>query len=113
MTFREAERQVLGLDHCQVGAMVAKNWHFPTRLQCIIRYSHTPLEAKGCFLEASIVSMADAICRNINIGLGVDDPYYPEDDRVARSIGLQFSQIQGVIDGFGSKIDRVNAIFTS
>ncbi|MBR9986376.1 MAG: HDOD domain-containing protein [Desulfosarcina sp.] len=112
MTFREAERQVLGFDHCQVGAMVAKNWHFPTALQCIIRYSHTPLEAKGCFLEASIVYMADAICRKMEIGLGIDDPSYPEDDRVARSVGLQLSQIQGVMDGFGGKMDRVNALFS-
>ncbi len=112
MTFREAERQVLGFDHCQVGAMVAKNWHFPTPLQCILRYSHTPLEAKGCFLEASIVYMADAICRKMEIGLGVDDPFYPEDDRVARSVGLQLSQIQGVMDGFGRKMDRINALFS-
>ncbi len=112
MTFREAERQVLGFDHCQVGALVAKNWHFPTALQCIIRYSHTPLEATGCFLEAAIVYMADAICRKMEIGLGADDPSYPEDDRVSRSVGLQPSQIQGVIDGFGRKMDRVNALFS-
>lgn len=112
MTFREAERQVLGFDHCQVGSMVAKNWHFPASLQCIIQYSHTPLEAKGCFLEASIVYMADALCRKMEIGLGVDDPSYPEDDRVARSVGLQLSKIQGVIDDFGKKMERVNALFS-
>ena len=112
MTFKEAERQVLGFDHCQVGAMVAKIWHFPTSLECIIRYSHTPLEATGCFLEASIVYLADAMCRKMEIGLGIDDPSYPEDDRVARSVGLQRSQIQEIVDGFGSKMDRVNALFT-
>jgi len=111
ITFTEAERQVLGVDHSQVGAMVAKNWHFPIPLQCIIRYCHRPLEAKGCFLEASIVHMADSICRTLEIGLGVDDPSYPEDDRIARSVGLHIKQIQGVIDGFGNKMDRVNALF--
>jgi len=111
MTFMEAERQVLGFDHSQVGAMVAKTWHFPIPLQCIIRYYHTPLEAKGCFLEASIVHMADVMCRQMEIGLGVDDPSYSEDVRIARSVGLQLSQIQGVIDGFGRKMDRVNTLF--
>ena len=112
ISFAEAERQVLGFDHTQVGAMVAKNWHFPIPLQCTIRYYHTPLEAKGCFLEASIVHLADAMCRKMEIGLGVDDPNYPEDERVARSLGLDESEIQGVIDGFGRKMDRVNALFT-
>ena len=111
ITFAEAERQVLGFDHVHVGAMVVKSWNFPVSLQCIIRYYHTPLEAKGCFLEASIVHLADAICRKMNIGLGVDDPSYPEDQRVAKSLGLNNSQIQDVLDGFSRKIERVNALF--
>ena len=113
ITFKEAERQVLGFDHTQVGAMVAKNWHFPPPLQCIISYYHTPLEAKGCFLEASIVHLADAMCRKMEIGMGVDDPSYPEDGRVARSLGLNESAIQGVIDGFDNKMERVNALFSA
>jgi HD-like signal output (HDOD) protein len=111
ITFIEAERQVLGFDHGQVGAMVAKKWLFPIPLQCIIKYCHRPLEANGCFLEASVVHMADALCRKMEIGLGVDDSSYPEDDRIVRSVGLQKTQIQGVVDGFGNKIDRINVLF--
>lgn len=111
ITFAEAERQVLGFDHVDVGAMVAENWNFPVSLQCIIRYYHTPLKAKGCFLEACVVHLADAMCRKMKIGMGVDDPSYPEDERVARSLGLNESQIQDVLDGFGLKLERVNALF--
>jgi HD-like signal output (HDOD) protein len=111
ITFAEAERQVLGFDHVQVGAMVAKNWNFPDALQCVIRYYHSPLEAKGCFLEASVVHLADALCRKLEIGLGVDDRSYPEDERVVRSLGLDASRIQGVIDNFGLKMERINALF--
>jgi HD-like signal output (HDOD) protein len=111
ITFAEAERQVLGFDHIQVGAMVADKWHFPDSLQCIIKYYHTPLKAKGCFSEASIVHLADAMCRKMEIGLGVDSPSYPEDERVALSLGLDDSRIQGVIDDFGAKMERINVLF--
>ena len=111
ITFAQAERQVLGFDHVQVGAMVAKNWNFPDALQCVIRYYHSPLEAKGCFLEASVVHLADALCRKLEIGPGVDDRSYPEDERVVRSLGLDASRIQGVIDNFGIKMERINALF--
>jgi HD-like signal output (HDOD) protein len=111
ITFAEAERQVLGFDHVQVGAMVAKNWNFPDALQCVIRYYHSPLEAKGCFLEASVVHLADALCRKLEIGPGVDDRSYPEDERAVRSLGLDASRIQGVIDNFGIKMERINALF--
>ncbi|BBO67172.1 HDIG domain protein [Desulfosarcina alkanivorans] len=111
LTFPEAERQVLGYDHVQVGAMVARKWQFPGSLQCIIRFYHAPLEAKGCFMEASVVHLADAMCRKMEIGPGVDDPFYPGDGRVARSLGLDNAGIQGVMDNFGKKMAHINALF--
>lgn len=113
LTFLDAERQVLGFDHSQASEYIAKKWNFPIPLQCVLRYYHRPLEAKGCFLEASIVHLADTICRKMEIGLGVDDAYYPEDERVSRSLGLDDGQIQGVIDDFGRKMERVNVLFSA
>ncbi len=111
VTFREAERQVLGFDHTQVGAMVAKSWNFPKPLQCILIYYHRPLEAKGCYLNASVVYLADALCRRMEIGKGIDDPFYPEDGRVARSLGIDESTMQAVVDEFAEKLERVNELF--
>lgn len=111
LTFREAELRVLGFDHCQIGAMLAEKWHFPPALQCIIRYYHTPFEAEACVPEASIVYLADSICRKMEIGTGIDDPSYTEDDQVIQSLGLSEADIDGIITGFGSKMERVNALF--
>lgn len=111
ITFKEAERRVLGFDHAQIGAMLAEKWHFPPLLQCILRCYHTPLQAKECYPEASVVYLADAIVRKMGIGTGIDDDYYKEDEDVARSLELSESQIQDVIDGFEGKMDRVRALF--
>ena len=113
ITFKEAERQVLGFDHAQIGAMLAEKWHFPPSLQCILRCYHTPLQAGECYSEASVVYLADAIVRKMGIGTGIDDAYYKEDEDVARSLELSESQIQDVIDGFEGKMDRVRALFAS
>ncbi len=48
----------------------------------------------------------------MTVGLGLDDPSYPEDDRGTGSIGLNESEIQDVIDGFGMNMGRVNAFFS-
>lgn len=111
VTFREAELQVLGFDHAQIGAMLAEKWHFPSALQCIIRHYHAPLGAETCITEASVVYLADVICRKMEIGTGVDDPFYAEDDQIILSLGLTESEIEMVIAGFGSKMDRVTALF--
>lgn len=111
VTFKEAERQVLGFDHCQVGMMIVERWQFPPALRCIIGHAHTPMEANGCFLEAAVVYLADEICRQLDFGCGVDDASYVEDPRVSRSLGLHAADIQGVVDLFGSQMDRVDALF--
>lgn len=36
------ERAVLGFDHAQIGAEVAKRWNFPPSIEHAIRYCHTP-----------------------------------------------------------------------
>jgi hypothetical protein len=48
----------------------------------------------------------------MQIGLGLDDSSYPEDERVARSIGLDEAAIQSAIDSFEMKMERVNALLT-
>ena len=111
--FKDAERRVLGFDHTQIGAMLAEKWHFPPSLQCILRCYHTPLQAKECDSEASVVYLADAIIRKMGIGIGIDDDSYKEDENVARSLELSESQIQNVIDGFEGKMDRVRALFAT
>jgi HD-like signal output (HDOD) protein len=113
ISFKEAERRVLGFDHAQIGAMLAEKWHFPPSLQCILRCYHTPIQAKECLPEASVVYLADVIVRKMGIGTGIDDDYFKEDEGTARSLELSESQIQDVIIGFESKMDRVRALFAS
>ena len=113
ISFIAAERQVLGVDHTQVGAMLAEKWLLPSSLSCIIRYCHAPLEADGCFVEAAVVCLADCICRRLEIVSGIDDDTYPEDERIARSIGLSEAAIADVTDQFNAKLSRVVALFSS
>ncbi len=113
VTFKEAEKQVLGVDHTQVGAMLVKKWHFPPSLVCIIGGYLTPAQAEGCELEASIVYTADMICRNMGIGPGVDDASYQIDATILRSIGLTDADIQAAVDGCEGKIDGLKASFAS
>lgn len=110
VTFLYAERQVLGFDHAQVGALIAKRWNFPPELNCMIRFYHTPLEATDCDAEASIIYLADTICRKMEIGLGLDDAFFPEDESIVHSMGLSDSQIENVIVSFGTKLESVNSI---
>ena len=71
--FLEAENEMLGFNHCNVGGLIARKWKLPKNLEVVIEYHHSdtlPQDAEGNF-EAlcSIVRMADSICLNLGIGL--------------------------------------------
>ncbi|MBW2644281.1 MAG: HDOD domain-containing protein [Deltaproteobacteria bacterium] len=63
-TFREAEKEVIGIDHAELGGMVAENWNFSPMMVEIIRNHHLPQESSISEFESSIVYMADTICND-------------------------------------------------
>lgn len=67
----EAERSVLGLDHAQVGGMVAEHWSLPPALVHAIRHHHAPLP-QAAHQPASAwlvdtVHLADAIAHALDV----------------------------------------------
>lgn len=59
------ERKVIQLDHCQVGAELARRWHFPASIQDIIANYADP--AKGS-LQAHIVYTAVLVAQGLEAG---------------------------------------------
>jgi putative nucleotidyltransferase with HDIG domain len=45
ITKYEAEKQLMGLDHCQLGAWLAKSWNFPEKVVTAIEFHHNPAKA--------------------------------------------------------------------
>lgn len=82
LTFLEAEREILGIDHAELGAMIAEKWRFSPEMVFIIRNHHNPLKILiGDDLSIPIIYLADTICMMIGIGGGADGlayRYYPE-----------------------------------
>jgi HD-like signal output (HDOD) protein len=57
----QAEREVLGFDHAQVGGLLLRHWRLPALLEECVRYHHAPAEAKGFPAEAAIVHIANVV----------------------------------------------------
>ena len=70
---RDAEEQVLGFDHAEVGSIVADRWNLPPTLIKAIRFHHNPSLAHGSMRMVAIVHLADVFCRALSIGNGGDD----------------------------------------
>jgi len=84
-TFEEAEIEVLGVDHAEVGAMIANHWNFPTQIIECIRWHHNPDAAPEITPAMDVVHIADALCLMEGIGIGRDGMYYrPSQEAIVR-----------------------------
>jgi putative nucleotidyltransferase with HDIG domain len=65
---RELERQVLGIDHTELGAMYLKSHNLPDVLVDISRFHHQPERAAHNAHLVAAVQIADLLVRHANIG---------------------------------------------
>ena len=115
MSFPEAEKQVLGISHAELGAMIAKTWNFSTRMVNIIRYHHlteiTPDMSEKVDKELLAVYLADCICMMIGIGVGADGLSYRFKDEIIEQAGLGPEDISLIIADFGSNMQEIEELF--
>ncbi len=76
MSFEEAEREVLGIDHAEVGAILLDAWHLPEEIIRVVRYHHAPHTLPDRSTAIDAVHMADAMARSVGIGVGNEGQRY-------------------------------------
>ena len=72
ISFREAELEVLGIDHAVIGEWLSREWNLPDRLSIPIAYHHDPGAAQKFQERVAMVHIADAIVRAWGVGSGGD-----------------------------------------
>ncbi|BCS33011.1 HD family phosphohydrolase [Luteitalea sp. TBR-22] len=83
----EAERQVLGMDHGELGGYVARHWGLPERVAAAITHHHTPAAARSTICD--VVHLSNGVAKLSGFGpliAEIDGPI--EGDVLAR---LNFS----------------------
>jgi putative nucleotidyltransferase with HDIG domain len=92
-----AESNVLGYSHAEIGKLLAEKWNLPVKLGQVIAHHHQPASAGSFILEASIVHLADILCRALDMGYG-GDPKIPPLDRLAwQSIKINTDSIEPIM----------------
>ena len=107
LTFREAEKKVIGVDHTELGGMIAKMWKFSPRMVNIIRNHHMTDRKMVKDKEIAIVYLADCICMMIGIGVGSDGLAYRFHDAAMAELGMTPDDISMVIADFTANIKEV------
>lgn len=111
ITFPEAEQQVLGFSHDEIGGRIAEKWKLPEAIVLGIRHHHRPGNLKPADPLVDALHLADCICLLLGVGLGADGLCYRADESVMDRHGLRESDLEL----FGAQIlvelKRVEALF--
>jgi len=102
ITIYQAEEEVLGFTHTEVGRLLAEKWNLPYKLTKIIAHHHDPSKAGRFAEETSVVHLADIFCRALGLGSGGDERMPP----LQPDAWAYFHFSSAVIDHLLQEIDR-------
>lgn len=74
----DAERELLGADHCELGALITQYWGLPSLIVESIRCHHRPTESSDPAVRviADAVTIGDAVARTVGVcGEETDKPF--------------------------------------
>ncbi len=97
ISFLEAEEEILGFNHAQVGEKIAEKWNFPEDLVEAIGLHHTPEKSIINPTLVSIVHIADAITMMLGVGIGVDGLAYNFSPFALETLNLSSIDVEDLI----------------
>ncbi len=110
LTFLDAEKEVIGIDHAELGAKVAERWNFNPAMVNIIRNHHNPDQASPHDLSIPIVYLADSLCMMIGVGVGADGLAYKYHQDIVDLLKLSDIDLQKTIANFWGRIKEVEEL---
>ena len=110
-----AERRGLGIDHQELGGIIARNWQFPPDLVTAIEYHHRPEKAAKNEEVASLVHIADTLAnffceRNQTPGEKAIDP---ESNPVFKKFNITRTMIEDFRKEYELGVADVAKVLTS
>jgi putative nucleotidyltransferase with HDIG domain len=109
-SFNEAEKEIIGMNHEELGAQVGKKWRFGDKLIYIIGNHHMTDETCRNDPETALVYLADIVCMMIGFGTSVDGLAYRFYSDVLNRMNLTEKDLQNVIFDTGEHRQKIEKL---
>ena len=113
--FADAEKEVLGLNHAEIGGQVMKNWNIPVTIMVAVQHHHQQVEErKGTAfsqdLIVDIIRLADVLCKREGIGYSGDTIVPELKEELWERLNLDQESIVTVIEHSGEEIEKAEVL---
>lgn len=97
LSFTEAEKEIFGIDHAELGGKVAEKWKFPRPIISAVRHHHAPSRASEDRETVELIYLCDLVAMITGIGGGADGLTYRGDPDVMKRHHLTEKDIEQFI----------------
>lgn len=112
VSFDEAERLVLGVDHAEVGALLLESWGIPQALADVVRWYLRPEQyPHEDTLVVDLVHVADTVGRLASAGIGIDGLNYQPSLVVLERLRVTTQLAEEVVCGLLMDLHDLEALF--
>lgn len=109
----EAEREVMGFDHADVGGELARQWNLPPLLEECIAHHHAIADARRHPRETALVHIANVIALMAEIDSLDPADVEPVDQRAWELTGLNEDGMESIVRAVQSEADEVIKLFVN
>jgi putative nucleotidyltransferase with HDIG domain len=109
-SFNEAEKEIIGMNHEELGAQIGKKWRFSDKLIYIIRNHHMTDESCRNDPETALVYLADIVCMMIGFGTSLDGLAYRFYGEVLDRMNLTEKDLQSVVFDTGERRQKIEKL---
>ncbi|MBP6333809.1 MAG: HDOD domain-containing protein [Aminivibrio sp.] len=106
----DAEREVLGFDHAQVGALLLREWKIPAPLETAVRFHHSSPGFPSA-LEPSLLNVADTLAIAMGMGKSGSSTVPGIRPETWEATGLSAGVFHPVVRQGDRQIDDITAAF--
>ncbi len=109
--FEEAERRVVGIDHAELGGLIADKWEFPKNIVDSITYHHNPDKAPSPTPAIDIVHISDALSLMGGWGIGREGLHYHPSEGSIKRLSITNSILETATSQLLDAIDEIETQF--
>jgi HD-like signal output (HDOD) protein len=108
VSFAEAEMDVFGFSHRDVGALVVRKWSFPETMEMMLRHFDDVEKLsynQSLYDVAKIVNVADRICMKYGIGWRTSKADAISDEEIGESLDITQEELLELIENVKAGVD--------
>jgi putative nucleotidyltransferase with HDIG domain len=113
MRFLDAEREILGIDHQQLGTLIGQQWRLPPEVIVAVGFHHSPKQAETNRQLVSLVYVSNRMVSALGIGCGVDGFLQPNQDDVFVELGITSAMVDAFLADLVEALKETRQFLTS